>query len=501
MAYSLKNPPPPARGAPQVLPSVKCSSCGKPVPLDDLGDHVCAPQVVPAARRPMHSPNSAAALLPPRLQNLANAPRPTRSPIPTPTPTPSSRMSPKPQDRPVGHFPSALNPAAKPGAGARTMEDRARSPLARSDHDRAPMQGRPIPAQERMRAPSAPQRDFRPERREMDRPMYPQSQSTPTSSPLRSYVQSNPDRPPQNVIAAPRSDNMRPPPPPLTPPIEKALDTKIGGEAGMAGVGRRGFQAAALAAMNAAYYGQPSPPMEYRSPSSMGGRRADAPRYLDIDATRGNYPLFPSMFTEGSFHLLQLPHLLSLPTPTPLLRTPPVPFLPMPSLFTMTGIRLHLVPHLPHGIPTPNPALSLLPVCLPLSRRIFPRHRKHHFLRRSRPNYHSLRNTRTNCPEAILTLVHPKRPMSPAQSARLPLPLQVLGSPTCGAELNLKVAILHLDQRRAEETNHSLSITPVTALLARYSPKAPLLNLGSHTLKRLAARMMRRGKIGRRSHA
>jgi hypothetical protein len=58
----------------------------------------------------------------------------------------------------------------------------------------------------------------------------------------------------------------------LVPESEVGIDTKTGGEAGMAGVGRRGFAAAARAAM-------------FVSPAGYSmDRRPDPPRFLDIDA-------------------------------------------------------------------------------------------------------------------------------------------------------------------------------------------------------------------------
>lgn len=80
----------------------------------------------------------------------------------------------------------------------------------------------------------------------------------------------------------------------MSPPMASDIDTKTGGEAGMAGVGRRGFAAAARAAMFAqqmGHFGSPQsehPPYQSEHPPfsavlpGMDGRRANAPRYLDI---------------------------------------------------------------------------------------------------------------------------------------------------------------------------------------------------------------------------
>jgi len=58
----------------------------------------------------------------------------------------------------------------------------------------------------------------------------------------------------------------------VVPETELGIDTKTGGEAGMAGVGRRGFAAAVRAAM---YVSLTAPPANRRPVAS--------PRFLDID--------------------------------------------------------------------------------------------------------------------------------------------------------------------------------------------------------------------------
>ncbi|KAG9318551.1 hypothetical protein JVU11DRAFT_643 [Chiua virens] len=72
----------------------------------------------------------------------------------------------------------------------------------------------------------------------------------------------------------------QPPPPPLSLPYshfrDAEIDTKTGGEAGMAGVGRRGFAAAARAAMLTAS----------RSPSHP--HRSNTPQYLNAQAILGS---------------------------------------------------------------------------------------------------------------------------------------------------------------------------------------------------------------------
>jgi len=72
----------------------------------------------------------------------------------------------------------------------------------------------------------------------------------------------------------------------VVPETELGIDTKTGGEAGMAGVGRRGFAAAVRAAM---YVSLTAPPANRRPVTS--------PRFLDID-------------TDGEFFWLVIFHFL-----------------------------------------------------------------------------------------------------------------------------------------------------------------------------------------------
>jgi len=75
----------------------------------------------------------------------------------------------------------------------------------------------------------------------------------------------------------------------VVPETELGIDTKTGGEAGMAGVGRRGFAAAVRAAM---YVSLTAPPANRRPVTS--------PRFLDIDtASNGEF------FLVSFFHFLR----------------------------------------------------------------------------------------------------------------------------------------------------------------------------------------------------
>lgn len=90
-----------------------------------------------------------------------------------------------------------------------------------------------------------------------------------------------------------------PPPASPAPPRSPALsepDTKVGGDAGMAGVGRRGFAAAAHAAMFATVAGHVGGPRYDGGVASEGadGRRPNAPKYLDINTASSSYCKFYS---------------------------------------------------------------------------------------------------------------------------------------------------------------------------------------------------------------
>ncbi|KZT26549.1 hypothetical protein NEOLEDRAFT_1177545 [Neolentinus lepideus HHB14362 ss-1] len=111
-----------------------------------------------------------------------------------------------------------------------------------------------------------------------------------------------------------------PPPTPGTPKVQEP-DTKTGGEAGMAGVGRRGFAAAVRAAMFAtdiASHVHAGHDSGWGTPS-MDGRRPNAPRFLDISTnalhSANTPPLSPNPSTHSSTHS---PHSPYSPTTFPL---------------------------------------------------------------------------------------------------------------------------------------------------------------------------------------
>ena len=392
MAQLLNPPSIPGARISQLLPTVKCSTCGSPVPLDQLGDHVCPPTPpVPTVRSPHAS--KPPAVRPLRLQNLVSPtrshspssssssgssrasavsrssyastasaatvtsnsrrtdrPRPAQTPPPThpppriPSPQsqtllihrgPSPLGSPLSPNRPAAVPERAVSPAStvrssrSDGRGAPT-EPPARTPSAASYRPpAAPVTSPAIPPilaagrgpstapphlQLRARAPSnassirsrndaqpSPQAPYR--RPSVTQPEVPQAayrrpstNADGNAAPTRSAA---PPLSPYSPTGPPLSPYSPRPPPSPTPSQFSAMhmdmgpeiDTKSGGEAGMAGVGRRGFAAAARAAMFAnAAFGAPASPgpgpggtwMQAPPPQGMDGRRANAPKWLDI---------------------------------------------------------------------------------------------------------------------------------------------------------------------------------------------------------------------------
>lgn len=313
----------------QLLPSVTCSTCGHSVSLDELADHVCKPESTPAsAPEPSVSKTS---LLSQRLQDLTNRRESAasqssrssystqRSPSPVRTtraPSPASTIRSNHTYRPESQFtlhdriPSTSSRApsiarsASPAASippprapsAASYRSRTPSSTISANQPPPPAQRAPSAASNRPRAPSnASSRSAMP---------YPGTANIAPPSQRRPSVTSS-FRSPGEEQRRPSYNNQTPPPPlagiprslsparaPVTPPLpppspgahsiyaEDDIDTKTGGEAGMAGVGRRGFAAAARAAMFATSAGSLSPFQE-QAPS-MTGRRVNAPPFLDI---------------------------------------------------------------------------------------------------------------------------------------------------------------------------------------------------------------------------
>ncbi|KAG8217576.1 hypothetical protein J3R82DRAFT_5727 [Butyriboletus roseoflavus] len=390
----------------QVLPTVKCSSCGQPVPLAALGEHVCPPLPPPSMlslHRPSMSPLTTAPLLPQRLQPLVAKSEtpphksssekpseagervlaPSRDPfhrlppdkskmatpkatnVPLPRTSPASFDPDRPQRLPGAPTPppervstparDAIPPALQ---RVRTTSNASRpTPPAR---DPFPIQFAESPAHPAPARPAAlsPARgdNLSPTHqplapppssftiRASSNPMPPSSihhhpsfERAPTSStvstlhpsldksrpsldklrpsldtrlgsqhPLTEQNSSPPPgalfpRPSRTTVPAPAPGDVplpssapptsarQPPPPPLSLVYSRAhgthreIDTKIGGEAGMAGVGRRGFAAAARAAV---FTTSRSPSHQPPPVATLGDRhRTNVPQYLDTNAT------------------------------------------------------------------------------------------------------------------------------------------------------------------------------------------------------------------------
>ena len=234
----------------QILPSVKCSSCGQPVPLDKLGDHVCAPlptsspsskpilprlklqsAIASANLRDATSPRS----LPTSPRDVRNYDRdnnpsraPSRNGVRSPAPPPSRTQT------PILPASSARQPISQyPGNGSRPPPE-----VAGNSH---PSTIHAHPSVANYRRPSVPP--------------SPLTQALRVTQDPRSMPMSNPPNPPIRGPPSPAPSNYS--------FMGPEIDTKSGGAAGMAGVGRRGFAAAARAAMFAA-----SASSSVRSPKS-----------------------------------------------------------------------------------------------------------------------------------------------------------------------------------------------------------------------------------------
>jgi hypothetical protein len=212
---------------------------------------------------------------------------------------PSQQPPPPPPPPPVFKHRNASNAAPPPSIQARPSFERTRTPSGNSAS--RPSLDKPRPSFD---APHPSIDSLRPsvdsQRPSMDR--------NPTSSSVVASAPAPVARPPRGTSSVPSHGPVPFPstPAPVPPPpastrqqpsapgalpyypirdIERGIDTKIGGEAGMAGVGRRGFAAVSRAAMLVA----PLPTHHPMPPTISGdGRRANAPQYLDISATMGH---------------------------------------------------------------------------------------------------------------------------------------------------------------------------------------------------------------------
>lgn len=317
-------PNPPTQHLSQLLPTVKCSSCSQPVPLDQLGDHVCPP--------PSNLSSDTIPVPPPlKVQTAPSPPSPNPPRSPIDMLFPRRRPSANPQDIPSARFRSSPSPAPSRSAPSSTPapvppRNGVRSPAPSLNSTAAPSRTQspfvpppsspsssalrpisrpelaqnvgvprvgsisssrsPVPAPSRLdtrspvlRRPSAPQsppQSLTPIQRRPSAPQSPPSAASPIQrrpsapqSPPQSFtpIQRRPSAPPSPFAQAPNHGDPRSAPtshlnhhpvrntPSPAPSnysqsfVSPEFDTKTGGAAGMAGVGRRGFAAVARAAM------------------------------------------------------------------------------------------------------------------------------------------------------------------------------------------------------------------------------------------------------------
>lgn len=260
----------------QVLPTVKCSNCNQPVPLAELGNHICArtpPPAVPGSSLESVPPVNSAKSFPTR---VASPGLPVARPPPQRLGTPPIRPPQSPQ--PVPRVASPLNerPRINTGFGGPSFPQRS-SPLAQhARNDTTTSFQRPQNFQPQATSPLRPALPVSPWPADSRTRAASSASVRPPVSPTNTYsmAKSSPSPPgslpfgPPPTIPGARSERVVS----FVPENEKDIDTKIGGEAGMAGVGRRGFAAAARAAM---FVAPPGLPMD---------RRPNPPRFLDIDA-------------------------------------------------------------------------------------------------------------------------------------------------------------------------------------------------------------------------
>ncbi|KIY65294.1 hypothetical protein CYLTODRAFT_379682 [Cylindrobasidium torrendii FP15055 ss-10] len=361
----------------QLLPTVKCSNCNDPVPLAELGEHVCSkPPPMPTTTAPASGGLSL------RLQNLISPLKPNSIPMPgsspsrTPSPqltpttknhrtTPSTASSSSDRSRKTSasslslspfpsrpdradttspswkdHTPPVSSPLRERAPSMASISSRARTlsttsngsiPSARPSFSSSRSGSSPTPVLSSSptpmsRGPSPAPSSRTPSPQPPRQPQLPPPQMAPPPTPPQ--LRSPPRQLRQPSIGAPVS----PPTPtgPTIPSINPVIpklghqpspsvvsnadipDTKIGGEAGFAGVGRRGFAALAYSAVFIAPY----------SDSSIQSRRENAPvpRHLDINAAL--MPTTTPPLTPASGYSSTSPGPVS-PTHSPLSAHPP----------------------------------------------------------------------------------------------------------------------------------------------------------------------------------
>ena len=262
MAQLLPPPQPNPERISQLLPTVTCSSCSNPVPISELTDHVCpsAPRTPPPLKHrqtPLGRPTQIPTAGPARVPTPSNA---TNSRTSTP---PAVLRAQRPPLKPLHVQPPARS------------SSRAAAPLVSPRSYVSPQTSEPSSLRQ-----LSPSLSSNRSHSTSPRPLITRSNTPSNPNPSASFHHVLPSFASnvrsQNIIHRP--DHSMPQPPKVPPYYpEQNIDTSCGGEAGMAGVGRRGFAAVARAAMFSANY----------------QRRAELPKFLDIDAaSRGKTDTF-----------------------------------------------------------------------------------------------------------------------------------------------------------------------------------------------------------------
>ena len=374
-------PNPTAERISHLLPTVKCSSCTQPVPLDQLGEHVCPPasnlasdtkpvlsplktQTAPRPssnastrspmdiffprRRPSAAANPRGASPTPSLSRSLPSRAPSRNGARSPAISLKSNFVPQPPrppsrtqtQRPELTSNAVVPSIPRPGGGINTRSAvpapsplDTRSPiLRRPSNPQSPPDARsPTP-----RRPSNPQPPIDSRSPVQRRPSIPQP-SLDTRSPIQRRP-SNPQSPtktPSSILRRPSdprsqlaqasnygaSDDPRSALMPqsnhhsgrvVTSPtpsshssrslVSPEIDTKSGGAAGMAGVGRRGFAAAARSAM----FGSPTSRVQ-RPAADLPAPRIPLPS--SSQATDGYRVKTPSLGTTGMSSFIHLTYI------------------------------------------------------------------------------------------------------------------------------------------------------------------------------------------------
>lgn len=248
--------------ASQMIPDVKCSTCGAPVPLSALGDHVCAPPS-PGPARPRFQGSAANS-------NSSRAPSPLRRDFndgPMQPPPPRREFNSSPGPRP-------FNANDNRGRGGFDEPDGGRGPFYPPPREHSASPARHFRGPENMPLPPSPSSHHFPARREL-------SQSPALQSP-RPRAAVPPGGPAGSLLSAQQQQQQR-------PPVDRSFssspmpDTTSGGSAGMAGVGRRGYMAEStlMHPPPQMLQGTPQPPAQAQ------GRRANAPQQLALDPRPG----------------------------------------------------------------------------------------------------------------------------------------------------------------------------------------------------------------------